>query len=99
MYRKKYGFIPGFKAGYHYGPVIAGEIGDVKKEIVFHGDTVNTAARIRSECTRLRKDLLLSGDLLSRIAIDDILTPEMIGKIKLRGKEEEVELFTIAEAA
>ena len=71
----------------------------MKKEIVFHGDTVNTAARIRSECTTFDKDLLLSGDLLNRISFADYLTPETIGKIRLRGKEEEIELYTILEAA
>ena len=50
-YEQKYGSVPTFKAGYHYGEVIAGLIGDIKRAVVFHGDTVNTASRIRSECT------------------------------------------------
>lgn len=98
-YEQQYGFIPEFKAGYHYGPVISGEIGDVKREIVYHGDTVNTAARIRSECTRVERDLLLSGDLLKNLPPTDYLSPQSIGKIQLRGKTEEVELFSILEAA
>ncbi|MDH3253040.1 MAG: adenylate/guanylate cyclase domain-containing protein, partial [Ignavibacteria bacterium] len=98
-YEKKYGLVPGFKAGYHVGPVIAGEIGDAKKDIVFHGDTVNTAARIRSECTRLGRDLLFSGDLRRRLTGMDGLIPESVGKIRLRGKQEEIELFTLEEAA
>ncbi|MEK7249189.1 MAG: adenylate/guanylate cyclase domain-containing protein [Bacteroidota bacterium] len=98
-YEKRYGFVPAFKAGYHYGPVISGEIGDIKREIVYNGDTVNTAARIRSECTTFKKDLLLSADLLSRLSITEYLSPESIGKIKLRGKEEEIEIFSIKEAA
>jgi adenylate cyclase len=99
LYERKYGFIPGFKAGYHFGHVIAGEIGDVKKDIVFHGDTVNTAARIRSECSRLGKDLLFSGDLRGKLADISGLIPESVGKIRLRGKQEEIELFTLREAA
>lgn len=98
-YMRSYGIVPAFKAGYHFGPVIAGEIGDIKRDVVFHGDTVNTASRIRSECTRVGKDVLISGELLQHIHIEDILTPETMGRIKLRGKEEEVELFTIREAA
>lgn len=98
-YLNQYNIIPKFKAGYHFGKVITGEIGDIKKEIVFHGDTVNTAARIRSECTRLNKNLLLSSSLLNNLADIDYLSPERIGKIKLRGKEEEIELFSILEAA
>lgn len=99
QYQARYGIVPEFKAGFHYGPVIAGEIGDVKRDIVFHGDAINTAARIRSECTVFGKNLLLSGELLGQLAISEVLSPERIGKIRLRGKEEEVELYTIQEAA
>ncbi len=98
-YQAKYGVVPEFKAGYHFGPVISGEIGDMKREIVFHGDTINTAARIRTECTVFKKDLLLSADLLHHLPIEEYLSPESIGRIRLRGKEEEIELFTIREAA
>ena len=98
-YEAHFGFVPEFKAGYHYGPVITGEIGDVKREIVYHGDTVNTAARIRSECTTFKKNLLLSGELLNKLTITDYLSPQSIGTIRLRGKVEEMELFSILEAA
>ncbi len=98
-YERKYGFVPTFKAGYHIGTVIAGLIGDIKRDMVFHGDTVNTASRIRSECTTAGRPLLLSGDLLKHLNISDYLTPESMGKIRLRGKEEEIELYTIKEAA
>ena len=33
-------------AAAHIGPVIVGEIGDVKRSIVFNGDVTNTAARL-----------------------------------------------------
>ena len=33
----------------HRGPVVTGEMGSVKKEIVFLGDTVNTTARIQEK--------------------------------------------------
>lgn len=98
-YESKFGFVPTFKAGFHYGAVITGLIGDIKRDIVFHGDTVNTASRIRSECTVVNRDLLLSQHLLERLSISSYLTPESMGKIRLRGKEEEIELFGIKEAA
>ncbi|MFN0158922.1 MAG: adenylate/guanylate cyclase domain-containing protein [Bacteroidota bacterium] len=98
-YEKKYGIVPTFKVGYHYGTVTAGLIGDIKREIVFHGDTVNTAARIRSECTVVKRDLLLSGQLLHQLPISSHLTTESMGRIKLRGKDEEIELYSFREAA
>ncbi len=97
-YMNKYGFIPEFKAGIHYGKVIAGEIGDMRREIVFSGDTLNTTARIRSECKNYGKNLLVSSDLLNAMTINNALTPEFVDRIKLRGKEQEIELYTIMEA-
>jgi adenylate cyclase len=98
-YEEKYGFVPEFKAGLHYGPVVTGFIGDVKRDIVFHGDTVGTAARIKAECATVNKNLLLSGDLLKNITLSGSLTPERMGRIRMKGKEKEIELFTLAEAA
>src|SRR5205085_10996925 len=45
-YRTTYDLLPDFKASLHTGPVTAVEIGEVKRDIAYHGDTVNTAARI-----------------------------------------------------
>jgi adenylate cyclase len=98
-YEKEYGIVPSFKVGYHYGPVTVAEMGEVRKQIVFHGDTINTAARIRSECTVLEKDLLLSGPLVSRLNQEDLFTFDSVGRIRLSGKAEPMELFTVREAA
>ena len=43
-YRREFGAAIGVRAGLHCGPVVTGEMGSVKREIVFLGDTVNTAA-------------------------------------------------------
>ena len=98
-YEAKYGIVPTFKAGFHYGEVIAGLIGDWKRDLVFHGDTVNTAARICTECGNIKQPLLLSETLLRKLSIDSYLTPESVGSIMLKGKELPVQLFAIKEAA
>jgi adenylate cyclase len=94
-YLNKYGYEPVFKAGYHVGKVIVGEIGDYKRDIVFHGDTVNTASRIQVECNHYNRRLLLSKALLSRLDLSNEYTAEHITKIKLRGKEEVIELYSL----
>lgn len=98
-YEKNYGFAPEFRAGYHFGMVTAGLIGDIKRDLVYHGDTVNTAARIRSECSAINRDVLVSGNLLSRLPSTDLPEMESMGKILLRGKAEEVELFAVKDPA
>ncbi|RMG22432.1 MAG: hypothetical protein D6730_16435 [Bacteroidetes bacterium] len=94
-YLKRYGTEPIFKAGLHIGKVVAGEIGDFKRSIVFHGDTINTASRIQSETNRLGLRLLLSARLLEQLDLRGMYTTDYIGEIKLRGKEEKVVLYSL----
>ncbi|WNJ21276.1 adenylate/guanylate cyclase domain-containing protein [Pontibacter sp. G13] len=94
-YLDKYGYEPVFKSGYHVGEVIVGEIGDYKREIVFHGDTVNTASRIQQECNTYNRRLLLSYDLLKLLNLGDEFTSEYLTEIRLRGKETDIALYSL----
>jgi len=58
-FKRTYGVVPKFKAGIHCGRVVAGEMGDTKKEIAFLGDVINTTARIENECNPHQRPLLL----------------------------------------
>jgi adenylate cyclase len=94
-YIERYGVVPGFKAGMHVGPVVVAEVGDIKREIAFHGDAINTTARIQAECNALRRELLISRDLLARVALPAGLTAERIADVRLRGKLSDVELYSV----
>ena len=98
IYLKKYNVYPEFKAGLHVGKVVTGEMGDIKKDIVYHGDTVNTSARIQAECNKYDKKVLVSKDLKDKLHLDGKYSAESMGNIRLRGKEKELELFSIEEA-
>lgn len=39
-YLKKYGFVPTFKVRLHYGAVMVGELGKIKRDIAFSGDVL-----------------------------------------------------------
>ena len=92
-FMRRHGAHPEFKAGIHYGYVMAGEIGVVKREIAFSGDVLNTTARIQAKCNELGVDLLASGDVIDLLDLAN--EPKKIGEIKLRGKKELVTLFTV----
>lgn len=94
-YEKEFGVIPGFKAGLHTGPVVTGEIGDSKKEIVFNGDVLNTAARLQAQCNPFKKIFLVSSDIYDRIKLPDEYTAIDLGKFVLRGKEQETTIYSI----
>lgn len=99
-YRKTYGLLPEFKAGLHCGAVTTGEVGLVKKEPIFSGDAVNTAARIQNSCNRLGVDILLSQDLMDQLRLPEgRYQRRPMGEISLQGKRNAVALWTIDRVA
>lgn len=99
-YANKYGLIPEFKAGIHYGDVIITEIGGAKEELAYHGDTVNTAARIQSVCNEREKKLIVSADLLSILhdpELDKKYCFKSEGITQLKGKKHAVGIFSVEE--
>jgi len=94
-YIRDFGVKPEFKAGLHFGKVISAQIGDLKREIVYNGDVLNTTARIQSECNKYKRDCLVSGPLVDRLKQMNGYIWERIDAVILRGKEKEMELFSV----
>ena len=86
-----------FKAGLHSGMVAAGEIGSLKKEILFTGDVLNATARIQGLCNHFHTDLLLSDDLAKIIQFPNKYTTTSVGNNLLKGRSKSTELFSISE--
>jgi len=96
FYQKKYGIIPDFKAGIHGGKVSTGQIGTVKKEIVFSGDVLNTAARIQALCNTYDADLLVSHWIMEQSDKSNQIVIKEIGKLELKGKSEEIMIYQLS---
>jgi adenylate cyclase len=96
-YLANYGFLPVFKAGLHMGKVTAVEIGEVKKDIAYHGDTLNISARIQSVCNEYERDFLVSEYLIQKIGIDQSMKVEHLGMVLLKGKTEKVGILSVVE--
>lgn len=94
----KYEIFPEFKAGFHFGEVAITEIGGVlRKDIAFHGDAVNTTARICSKCRDLNERILISGDLAKKLGLNNRIYFEPKGSYILKGKKIDTALYTINE--
>lgn len=94
-YLSRYGLVPEFKSGAHCGLVVATEVGEVKSEIVYHGDVLNTAARIQGMCAAAGENFLISKDLAALLPAEAEFSRRELGEFTLKGKEEQVGLVAV----
>jgi len=94
-YRREFGSAVTVRAGLHCGPVVTGEMGTVRKEIVFLGDTVNTAARIQELCRETGDRVLASADLIDRLELPPAVAKRSLGDLRLRGKGADLALYAL----
>jgi adenylate cyclase len=96
-YIRDFGLRANFRAALHCGPVVIGELGTIKMEIAFLGDTMNTAARLQQACRDIGHRVLASAALVERLAaLPPGIAKRSIGRLRLRGKESEIELYALA---
>lgn len=93
-YQTNYNCTPFFKAGLNSGIVTVTEIGKYKKEIAYHGDTLNTAARIQSKCNEFQQQLLISKNLKDLLNDKHFLF-EKVGDFELRGKKKIIPIYGV----
>lgn len=94
-YQSKYELIPDFKASINFGEVTVLEIGNIKREIAYYGDVLNTGARIIGLCSDYNSNLLIPIDLIKYFDFSKEFDKIAIGDIELRGKENKIELYSI----
>ncbi len=94
-YQRKYGLSPKFKAGLHVGKVMVLQVGRVRRDISYNGDTLNTAARIESMCNEYKANLLISGGLYDILRDMKGFQFKEVGNIKLKGKKQGVDIYQV----
>ena len=97
-YQREFGVVPVFRAAAHWGRVVSGELGDVKREIGFVGNTLNVAARIEEEARQRDAFFLASAPLLRQLILPAGITAASIGPVSIRGSDTPIELFRLSAA-
>lgn len=94
-YQSTYDVVPTFKGGCNFGQVVMAEVGQLKREIAYHGDTMNTASRIQSECNRYNKELLISESLFTLTDPKASYQIQYIDSLLLKGKTRNVKIYSV----
>jgi len=96
-FMNKYQVQPEFKAGMEMGTVTVAEVGEIKREIAYHGDVLNTAARVQGKCNEYGKQVLIAESLEEALRDAKGIRIESMGEELLRGKKEKVKIFSVEE--
>jgi adenylate cyclase len=97
-YLARFGGVPAFRAASHFGEIVTGEIGEVRREIAYVGDTLNVAARLLEAAKELGRDVLVSTDLLEHAALPPELKAEKLPTLAVRGRTAPLGIAALARA-
>jgi adenylate cyclase len=96
---REFGAVPQIRGSLHFGPVIVGEIGDIKPAIVFNGDVMNTAARLEELSRKVDGGFLASRAAMARFAAAPPFPVQDLGTLPIRGRVDGIEVVGIGAAA
>jgi adenylate cyclase len=84
-----------FKASVHGGKVALSTIRGERIDLVYHGDVLNTAARMLERCKNVNRNILVSAFVTQIPAVQRIFKFSWIEDLMLRGKSEPSAIFSI----
>jgi adenylate cyclase len=95
-FHRDFGSAPRVRGALHAGTVIAGEVGGSKREIVFHGDVMNTTSRLEQVGRELDQRLVISGDAMRRMVGAEGYLLEDAGAHLVRGRTHRIQIYAIS---
>jgi len=99
QFEQEFGAVPRIRGSLHFGPVIVGEIGDVKRAIVFNGDVMNTAARLEELSRSVDGGFLASRAAMERFGSLPPFAVRDLGRLPIRGRADGIDVVGIGAPA
>ncbi|HEY4985362.1 MAG TPA: adenylate/guanylate cyclase domain-containing protein [Bradyrhizobium sp.] len=93
--QREFGVAPQIRGSLHFGTVIIGEIGDVKRAIVFNGDVMNTAARLEELSRTVEGGFLASRAAMERFNSAPPFAVRDLGRLTIRGRTDGIDVVGI----
>ena len=97
-FRAEFAVEPGLRGALHLGEVIAGEVGELRRAIVYHGDVMNTAARLEQATRDAGVRFIASAAALDALGRPGDLAYRDLGALALRGRAEALPAWSVEAA-
>src|SRR5664279_5738370 len=95
---QRFGVPAELRAALHLGEVITGEVGQVRRAIVFHGDVMNTTGRLEQATREVGCFFIASAQALDCLALPSDLRARDLGALALRGRVEPLHSFCVEDS-
>ena len=95
QFEREFGAVPRIRGSLHFGPVIVGEIGDLKRAIVFNGDVMNTAARLEELSRNVEGGFLASRAAMEQFSSTPPFAVRDLGYLPIRGRADGIDVVGI----
>ena len=95
---REFGAAPKIRGSLHFGPVIVGEIGDIKRAIVFNGDTMNTAARLEELSRTVDGGFIAARAAIERFDAAMPIALRDLGDMPIRGRADTIAVMGLSAA-
>jgi adenylate cyclase len=96
-YYLNYKLVPDFRAFFHCGVIVIGEIGEFKSQIVYHGLPLYELKEMEKKGTEWDVNLLISGELIQQLSVPAIYTMEKAGTILRPNQHFDLDAYTLME--
>ena len=94
-YKERFEVVPGFRASFHTGPIVASECGNTKRQIAYFGDAMNVSARLQEFCKTVECSLVISGALLRKLDLPPDVEVQGWETVSLRDRETPVKVASV----
>jgi len=94
-FQEIYGVCPEFKAGINCGEITVAEVGSVKRDVAYHGDNINVAARLLALCSDLEEKILVTQGFKNQVSEIDRYEFTFIREVKLKGKVKTTNVYSV----
>jgi adenylate cyclase len=92
QFEREFGAAPRIRGSLHFGPVIVGEIGDIKRAIVFNGDVMNIAARLEELSRDVEGGFIASRAAMARFNSVPPFAVRDLGQLPIRGRADGIDV-------
>jgi len=92
----RFGVVPHLRAALHEGEVIAGEVGEMRRAIVFHGDVMNTTGRLEQATREIDCHFIASANAIDALGSPRGWQAHDLGELRLRGRVEPIRAFCVS---